>query len=202
MEGNDIHPTAIIHANAKLGRGNKIGRHVVIHDNVTIGNNNEIGDFSIIGGEPQHKSLPGKYGVVIGSSNKIREFFTIHSGIKRQTRIGNNNYIFTYAHMAHDACIGDFVTMCNNTQLSGHVVVCDYAVLSTSVCIEQFTVIGAFCFVGLGSAVSKNLPPFGKYIGNKRIGENSVGISRHAEKVTESYRSLEEHLFEELTQGQ
>ncbi len=202
VNGNVIHPTAEIHPNAKLGEGNRIGRHVIIHDGVEIGDNNTIGDFCSIGGAPQHRTFTGNSrGVKIGDNNQIRDFCQFHAGTLRRTKVGNGCYIMSYVHAAHDVEIGSHVTLCNKVQISGLCTIDDYATISTGVDIEQRTVIGQFAFVGLGHPVSKSLAPFGKYVGNKRIGENSIGIERWIKTLEPRAREDALFVFEHMVQA-
>lgn len=196
-----IHSTAIISPGAKIGKNFKAGpfsivdEDVVIGDNVEIGpkvhilngviigNNNYIGEGTLIGNAPQDlKYKGGRSFVKIGDNNVIREYVTIHKSNTegQSTIIGNNNFIMTMAHIAHDCVIGNNVIIVNYAGLSGHIHVDDFAFISGLTAIHQNVRIGAHSMVGGGIRVSKDVMPFVMVSEDpiKVFGLNIVGLKR------------------------
>ena len=201
MSLNNIHPTAIVDPNAKLGENVKIGAYSIIGPEVTIGNgtvveshvviegetiigeNNYIFSFASIGKDPQDLKFAGeKTRVVIGNNNKIREFVTIHRGttVKYETRIGNNTLVMAYVHIAHDCIIGDNCVLANAATFAGHVEVEDYAVVGGLTAVHQFTRVGRHAMIGGCSAVNQDVVPYMLSEGNKAraVYINIVGLQR------------------------
>lgn len=198
----NIHPTAIVHPGAKLaedvtvgpyaiiednvtiGKGTKIGAHAVIKSFVDIGEYNEIYQFTSIGEVPQDYKFGGEETkLIIGDRNKIREFATLNRGTVGGggvTRIGNDCFILSYAHIAHDCIVEDNVLIVNCVQMGGHVHIGYHAVIGGLAAIHQFVRIGAHSMIGGGSAVSQDVPPFTNVAGNHAIlhGLNLVGLKR------------------------
>jgi len=197
-----IHPSAVVHAGARLGPGVSIGpcaivgehvelgpgtwvaSHVVIDGRTRIGARNRIYPFASIGGPPQDMKYGGEdTAVEIGDGNTIREYVTINRGTAQDvgvTRVGNDNWIMAYVHFAHDCQIGHHTIFANACQLAGHVEVGDWAVLGATTLVHQFVHIGAHSFTGMGTYLAQDLPPFVKAAGNmaKPYGINSKGLLR------------------------
>lgn len=197
-----IHPTAVVDSSAKIGEDVSIGAYTVIHADVVIGNNNwigphvvisgptEIGDnnkiyqFSSIGEAPQDKKYAGeKTRLILGDGNTIREFVTLNRGTVDglgETRIGNDNLLMAYSHVAHDCVVGSHTIFANAASLAGHVVVGDYTTLGGFTSVHQFTQIGTQAFCGLGSVITQDIPPFSTAAGNraKAFGINKEGLKR------------------------
>lgn len=197
-----IHPTAYVDKKAELAENVEIGPNVYvgpfvfiddgtvvkansyIETHTRIGKNNQIGPFAVIGTPPQHLSYKGEEThVEIGDNNLIREFVTIHRGTTLDegiTRIGNNNLLMSYVHIAHDCKVGNLVIMSNNATLGGHVIVYDRVVMGGFSAVHQFCRIGSFAFVSGMSGVVKDVPPFVKVFGvpAKIQGLNIVGLKR------------------------
>jgi len=211
-----IHPTAIVHPGARLassvtvgaysiigehvevGENTAIGPHVVIEGHTRIGRENRIASFSVIGGSPQDKKYGGEpTGLEIGDRNTIRECCTFSTGTVQDagvTRVGNDNWIMAYCHVAHDCQVGDFTIFANNSQLAGHVLVQDYAVLGGFTGVHQFVRIGAHSMTGGGTILRQDLPPYVTAVGNptKTFGVNSEGLRRRGfseEKINEITRA-------------
>jgi UDP-N-acetylglucosamine acyltransferase len=198
-----IHKTAIVHKKAKIGKGVSIGPYTIVGENVEIGDDCFIGPHvfldgwtkigkncrilaqSSIGTPPQYLEYKGeKTKVIIGKNNIIREFVTINRGTKKGggiTRIGNNNFIMAYVHIAHDCRIGNWVTLANVATLAGHVTVEDCAVIGGIIPIHQFVRIGTHAMVGGGSRVPKDVVPYTLSAGNplRVSGINTIGLKRH-----------------------
>jgi len=198
----NIHETAIVDANADLaddvkvgpysvigphvtiGEGTRILPHVVITGTVSIGKNNTVHPGSVIGGDPQDLKYQGEDSrVEIGDNNTIREYVTVNKGTEFGgwvTRIGSNNLIMAYVHIAHDCIIGDNVILANATTMGGHVTIESNAVISGLVGIHHFVTIGERAFVGGASKVVTDLPPYMMADGHplKVRNINQVGLER------------------------
>lgn len=198
-----IHPTAIVHPGANLDfsvevgafsvigdgvnidAGTKIGTHCNISGPCDIGRDNVIFQFASIGEAPQDLSYDGEpTRLVLGDRNTIREFVTLNRGTEKgggETRIGNDNLIMAYCHVAHDCVVGNKTVFSNAASLAGHVVVGDHAILGGFTGVHQFVHIGEFAFTGFHSAVSQDVPPFCLASGNLASvrGINRIGLKRH-----------------------
>ncbi len=179
-----IAPYAVIGPHVKLGAGTSIGPHCVIEGRTTIGRDNRIFQFASIGAANQDKKYQGEpTELVIGDRNTIREFVTLHVGTvqdKAVTRIGDDNWIMAYTHIAHDCVVGDNVTMANNTTLAGHVEIGDWVTVGGLCGIHQRVKVGAHAMLGFQSAISQDVPPFLLVDGNplKVVGVNVTGLKR------------------------
>lgn len=197
-----IHPTAVVHPNARIaegveigpytvigeqvsiGKDTKIASHVLIEGWTTIGERNKIFSFSSIGTPPQDIGYKNEESyLVIGNDNVIRECATIHRAtIKedRKTEIGDKNFLMAYSHVAHDCKLGNNIIMANSVALGGHIVIGDNAILGGIVAVHQFVRIGAYSIIGGQSAVSQDIPPYVSAAGNraKLYGLNLVGLKR------------------------
>jgi UDP-N-acetylglucosamine acyltransferase len=175
---NKIHPTAIIGADVKMGFGNEIGAYVVITGKVSIGNNNKFESFCVIGSEPEHKGYFGKRnsGTIIGSNNIFREYVTINAGCETPTIVSNDVIMLRGSHCGHDALIDTNCTISCNVLIGGHSYIGKEANLGLGAILHQFSKIGCFAMVGMGTIVTKKsiINPFGTYVGNpaKYIKEN------------------------------
>lgn len=184
---NIIHPTAVIGPNVKMGKGNYVGPYCVISGRVEIGDDNKFLSHVSIGAPPQHRafvvtpeSIEDKGTVRIGSRNIFHEFVTIHQPWHDLTSLGSDCFLMAYAHVPHDAVIEDSVTIANSVQIGGHSRLMKGCTIGLSACIHQFTVIGSYAMVGMGSVVGKNIIPFNTFAGSgpKRLGVNEVGLKR------------------------
>ncbi|MEJ7807595.1 MAG: acyl-ACP--UDP-N-acetylglucosamine O-acyltransferase, partial [Telluria sp.] len=197
-----IHPTAIIDPQAQLdssvevgafsivgphvsiGAGTVVGPHVVIEGHTTIGKENKFFQFSSIGAAPQDKKWNGEpTRLEVGDRNTVREFCTFNTGTaqdKGVTRLGNDNWISAYVHLAHDCQVGSNTIFSNNAQLAGHVEVGDWVILSGYAGVHQFCKIGAHAFVGMYTSLTQDVPPFVLVSGNPAgaRGVNIEGIKR------------------------
>lgn len=183
-EGVSVGPFSVIGPGVKIGRGTWIGPHAVIRGETVIGEENRIFQFASVGEDPQDKKYAGEATrLEIGDRNVIREFTTINRGTAQDavaTRIGNDNLLMAYTHVAHDCQLGDHVIMANAASLGGHVVVGDWAILGGFTMAHQFTHIGAHSFCAMGSVINKDIPPYITVSGHpaRPYGINSEGLRR------------------------
>jgi UDP-N-acetylglucosamine acyltransferase len=183
-EGVQVGPFAVIGPGVTIGKGTTIGSHAVIKGPTTIGMDNRIYQFASIGEEPQDKKYAGEETrLEIGDRNVIREFTTLNRGTVQDsgaTRIGNDNLLMAYTHVAHDCQIGNHSILANAASLGGHVHVGDWAILGGFSIAHQFCRIGAHSFSGMGSVISKDIPPYVTVGGHpaKPHGINAEGLRR------------------------
>ena len=184
-EDTVIKAYAIIGADVEIGAGTIIESHTVIQGPTKIGKNNHIYSFASIGGDPQDISYEAgqESNLIIGDDNIIREFCTINRGTEKErslTRIGSNNMLMAYVHIAHDCQLGDHIIMANNASLSGHVKVQDWAVLGGFTLVKQFCRIGAHTYMGMGCHINKDIPPYMIATGTPAVvrAVNTRGVER------------------------
>ena len=183
-ESVTVGPYTVIGPHVKVGAGSSIGAHCVLEGHTTIGCNNRIFQFNSLGAIPQDKKYAGEpCELVIGNRNTIREFCTFNIGSPGDlgvTRIGDDNWIMAYTHIAHDCRIADHTTLANNTTLGGHVQLGPWVTVGGLTGIHQFVKVGAHAMVGFASAVSQDVPPFMLVDGNPLAvrGVNSIGLRR------------------------
>lgn len=180
----EIGPFSVIGPNVKLGAGTKIGSHCVIEGYTTIGKENSFAHYAAIGGPPQDMKYRGEpTQLIIGDRNTVREFTTIHTGTTQDegiTRIGNDNWIMAYVHIAHDCQIGNHTIFSSNAQIAGHVQVQDWAIMGGMSGVHQFVRIGQHAMLGGASALVQDIPPFVIAAGDKASphGINVEGLKR------------------------
>ncbi|MBC5766661.1 acyl-ACP--UDP-N-acetylglucosamine O-acyltransferase [Ramlibacter albus] len=168
--GAQLHETAVVEAYAivrahvKVGARTWIGPHAVVEGHTTIGEDNRIFQFASVGAVNQDKKYKGEpCELVIGDRNTIREFTTLNIGTVQGggvTKIGSDNWLMAYTHIAHDCVLGNNITFANNAQLAGHVVVEDWVILGGFTNVHQFCHIGAHGMTALGTVLLANQPPF------------------------------------------
>lgn len=186
-----VGPYAIIDKGVQIDDGCEIGPHVVIRGNTRIGRDSRIFQFSSIGEAPQDKKYAGEETwLEIGARNVIRESCTINRGTAQDkgiTRIGDDNWIMAYVHIAHDCVVGNNTILANNTSLAGHVSVGNFAILGGFTLVHQFCHIGAHSFSAMGTAISKDVLPFVMVSGNvaKVYGLNTEGLKRRGFSAAE-----------------
>lgn len=175
---------SIIGPHVEIGAGCRIGPHVVITGHTRIGANNRIYQFASLGEVPQDKKYNGEpTRLEIGDNNTIREFCTLNCGTVQDagvTRLGNDNWIMAYVHLAHDCQVGNHTILANNAQLAGHVTVGDHAILGGFTGVHQFCRIGAHAITGGSSLILKDVPPYVMCSGNpaQPYGINVEGLKR------------------------
>jgi UDP-N-acetylglucosamine acyltransferase len=178
-----VGPFAIVGPNVLVAAGCQIGPRVTLQRNVRLAEEVVIGDGSILGGDPQDLKYRGEETwVEIGAGTIIREYSTINRATSAtlKTTVGARCFIMSYVHLAHDCHVGDDVVIANATQCAGHVTIQDHAVLSGLNAVHQFVTIGSYAFVGGGSRVNQDIPPYVKAVGNpmELYGLNTIGLQR------------------------
>ncbi len=180
----EIGPYSVIGDDVEIGRGCKIESHVVINGPTRIGENNHIYQFASIGDDPQDKKYKNELTrLEIGDRNTIREYCTISRGTVQDqgvTRLGDQNWIMAYVHIAHDCQIGNQTIMANNATLAGHVHVGDWAILGGFAGVHQFVHVGAHSFLGMYAGVNQDVPAYVMVFGlpGAPAGINSEGLKR------------------------
>lgn len=197
-----IGPYCVIGPEVIIGAGTEIGPHVCIQGRTRIGADNRIHAFCSLGGIPQDKKYAGESTELqIGDRNTIREYCTLNLGTVQDagvTRLGNDNWIMAYVHLAHDCQVGNHTVLANNTQLAGHVHVGDWAILGGFTGVHQFVRIGEHVMTGISSVVTQDVPPFVLLGGSPAVphGINAEGLRRRgfdAARIAvlrEAYRKL------------
>ena len=159
-----VGPYAVIGPHVRIDAGTKVGPHCVIEGRTTIGRDNTFYQFGSIGAMPQDMSHKGELTELrIGDRNTIREFCTLNTGTYKEegvTRIGSDNWIMAYVHIAHDVRVGDRVVMANSVTLAGHVHIGDWAFIGGLSGVHQFVHIGAHAMIGFQGHVAQDVPPF------------------------------------------
>jgi UDP-N-acetylglucosamine acyltransferase len=221
MAAASIHPTALVDPSARIGAnveigaysivgadveigdGSRIGPHCTIEGPARIGRDNRFHGHAAIGGDPQDKKYAGeRTELAIGDRNVIREFATINRGTGQgggATRIGDDNWMLAYVHVAHDCQVGNGCVFSNNATLAGHVEVGDFVILGGFAGVHQFCRIGAHAFIGMGAFVNGDVPPFmmvaQEGYGRPR-GVNAEGLKRRGfdagriSAIKRAYRAL------------
>ena len=194
---------SVIGAEVEIGEGTVIGPHVVIEGPTRIGRENRISQFASIGGAAQDKKFSGeRTELVIGDRNLIREFVTINRGTGEGggiTRVGDDNWLLAYVHIAHDCQVGNRVVFSNYSALAGHVEIGDWVIVSGYAGVHQFCKVGAHAFIGMGCLVGSDVPPF-VMMANEQQGRprgiNSEGLKRRGfdapriSAIKRAYRTL------------
>ncbi|MFQ6021160.1 MAG: acyl-ACP--UDP-N-acetylglucosamine O-acyltransferase [Acidiferrobacterales bacterium] len=184
--GKDVHigPFSIIGPGVEIDDNTWIGPHVVIKGSTRVGRDNRIYQFCSIGEAPQHvdyRDQPTR--LEIGDRNTIREYCTLNRGTAEGhgvTRMGNDNFLMAYAHIAHDCVVSDHTIFANCASVAGHVAVGNYAFLGGFTAVHQFCRLGAHCMTALGTIVFKDVPPYILVAGNTAVphGINVRGLKR------------------------
>ena len=215
----EIHPTAIVNPDSQISENVQIGPYTVIEEDVIIGEGTVISSGALIaagtrigkkcrvfhgavlGSIPQDLKFSGeKTTLEIGDNTIIREFATLNRGTieNRKTVVGNDCLLMAYSHIAHDCVLGNHIVVANSVNMAGHVIIDDYAGIGGICPIHQFVRIGKHCFIGGGSQVGKDVPPYVlamgipfRYAGLNRIGLTRRGFSEKTqETIKKAYRII------------
>lgn len=179
-----VGPYSIVRSHVRIGPGTTVGAHCVIEGHTTIGRDNKIFQFCSIGAVPQDKKYRDEPTELrIGDRNTIREFCTFNIGTAQDggvTRVGDDNWVMAYVHIAHDCQVGSQTILANNATLAGHVRLGDWVIVGGLTGIHQFVQVGAHAMIGFASAVSQDVPPFMMVDGNPLAvrGFNAEGLRR------------------------
>lgn len=200
--GVSVGPFSIIEAGVEVGDETEIGSHVIVRSNTTIGKRNRFFQYCSVGEEPQYAGYAGEdTRLIIGDNNVFREFCTINRGTPEhlgETRIGDDNFLMAYVHVAHDCDIENNTIFANCASLAGHVSVGQYAILGGFTLIHQFCRVGAHSITGIGSVCLQDVPPFVVAAGNtaRPHGINTKGLRRRGftdqtiAELRRAYRTL------------
>jgi len=179
-----IGPFSVIGPGVVIGGGTWIGPHVVINGPTRIGKDNKIFQFASLGDAPQDKKYKGEpTRLEIGDRNVIRESATVNRGTAQGagvTRIGDDNLLMAYSHVAHDCQLGNQIVLSNVATLGGHVEIGDFAIMGGLSAVHQFTKVGAYCFIANNAAVTRDVPPYVMAVGQpaEPHSVNAVGLKR------------------------
>jgi UDP-N-acetylglucosamine acyltransferase len=198
----EIGPYSIVGPQVSIGEGSWVGAHVVLDGHLRIGRSNRIFHFASLGAPPQDKKYAGEPTTVeIGDGNTIREYVTINRGTAQDvgaTRLGDDNWLMAYVHLAHDCQVGSHTIFANCTQLAGHVTIEDWVILGGFTGVHQHVRVGAHSFTGIGTHLTQDLPPYVTAAGEegKPFGLNSNGLKRRGfsaeaiNAIKRAYRTL------------
>jgi len=181
----EIGPFCIIGEDVEISKGTKLLSHVVIKGPTSIGVNNIFYQFSTIGEDTPDKKFKGeKTKLEIGDKNIFREGVTVHRGTiqdKGITKIGSDNLLMAYSHIAHDCCVGDGNVFANNAGIAGHVIVGNNITIGALTTVHQFCKLGDFSFVGMNTSINMDVPAFVKVAADpaRVIGLNTIGMTRN-----------------------
>lgn len=215
-----IHPTAIVDSDAKIGAGVSVGPWALIGPGVTIGDGTMVGprvlierdtivgedcaiaNGAVLGTDPQDLKYQGEHATLeIGDRTVIREFATLNRGTAASGRtvVGSDCLLMAYTHVAHDCEVGNHVILANSVNMAGHVLVEDWVIVGGVTPVHQFVRIGAHAFVGGGSRVPQDVPPYCRAAGNppRLFGLNTVGLERRglSDDVRKALKSAYRILF-------
>lgn len=184
-EGVELGPYAIVGAHAYIGAGTTLAAHAVVEAYTTIGRDCRIFSGAVVGGIPQDLKFSGAVSYcVVGDRNTIREHVTVNraTGEGDTTRIGHDNLLMAYVHVAHDCTVGDGCVLANGVTLAGHVALEDHVVIGGMTGLHQFIKVGEMAMVGAMSRLAQDVPPYMLTEGNppRVYGTNAVGLRRHA----------------------
>jgi UDP-N-acetylglucosamine acyltransferase len=180
----EVGPFTVIGPGVEIGAGTWIGPHAVINGPTRIGKDNKIFQFASLGDAPQDKKYKGEpTRLEIGDRNVFRESCTVNRGTTHDqgvTRIGDDNLLMAYSHVAHDCQLGSKIVMSNVATLGGHVEIGDWVILGGLSAVHQFTKVGAHCFIANNAAVTRDVPPYVLAVGQpaQPHSVNSEGLKR------------------------
>ena len=199
-EGVTVGPYAVVEPGVRIGRGTRLGAGSYVCTGTTVGCENVIHMYAVIGNEPQDWHYDGAETFVeIGDRNVVREFVTIHRGSKAgsATRIGSGNSLMATSHVGHNCVIGNGVTIANGALLAGHVEIGSGAFISGNALMHQFVRIGRLAMIAGGARVARDVPPFClmegecRLRGLNRVGMRRSGLSKEAmSEIGRAYRAM------------
>ncbi|MGE0044798.1 MAG: acyl-ACP--UDP-N-acetylglucosamine O-acyltransferase [Hyphomonadaceae bacterium] len=180
----EVGPWCMVGPNVKIGARTKLIGHVFIEKNTALGEDNTIYPYAVVGGPPQDISYKGEEtNLEIGNRNTIREHATLHRGTVRGrgvTRIGDDCFLMSQSHVAHDSIVGNGVILAQGATLGGHVQMGDYVFMGGLAAVHQYTRVGRYSFIGGLSAVVSDVIPYGSALGvHAHLGGlNVIGLKR------------------------
>ena len=183
-EGVEVGPYAVVGPGVRIGANTTVGPRVLIERDTLVGRDCRIANGAVLGTDPQDFKYDGAHTVLeVGDRTTIREFATLNRGTAAtgRTTVGSDCYLMAYSHIAHDCVLGNHVVIANATHMAGHVTIEDWVMVSGLVVIHQFVRIGAHAFVGGGTRIPQDVPPYCSAVGNpspRLYGLNRVGLER------------------------
>ena len=203
-EGVTVGPWAFVGPRVRIGDGTDIGPRVTIEKDTTVGEDCRLGNGAVLGTDPQDLKYGGEHSTLeVGDRTVVREFATLNRGTAASGRtvVGSDCLLMAYAHVAHDCVIGNHVVLANSVNMGGHVVIEDWAIVGGLTPIHQFVRIGAHAFVGGGSRVPQDVPPYCRAAGNppRLYGLNTVGLERRG--LSDEVRRALKQAYRLLFQG-
>lgn len=182
-EGVVIGPWAMVGPRVQVGDGTEIGPRVLVERDTVLGEDCRLANGAVLGTDPQDLKYQGEDAILqVGDRTVIREFATLNRGTSAsgRTAVGSDCLLMAYTHVAHDCEIGNHVILANSVNMAGHVLIEDWVIVGGVTPIHQFVRIGAHAFVGGGSRIPQDVPPYCRVAGNppKLFGLNSVGLER------------------------
>lgn len=184
MEGNDIHPTAILEGDVRLGVANQIGPYCVLRGPLVLGDRNRIGPYVAIGGRAdeiwQREHDDHTKRIDIGSDCVLREHVTVHKPCYGEvTAIGDRVYLMHGAYVAHDARLADGAILAQNTAIGGVSQVLEGGYVAMGAILHQLTLLGHYGIVGAAAAAVRNVRPFTRFIPGQPVTVNDYAITRY-----------------------
>ncbi|HSH74056.1 MAG TPA: acyl-ACP--UDP-N-acetylglucosamine O-acyltransferase [Longimicrobiales bacterium] len=203
-QGVTIGPWAIIGPRVRVGDGTNVGPRVLIERDTTVGEDCRLANGAVLGTDPQDLKYRGERSTLeVGDRTVVREFATLNRGTAASGRtiVGTDCLLMAYSHVAHDCELGNHVVIANSVNMAGHVTIEDWATVGGLTPIHQFVRIGAHAFVGGGSRVPQDVPPYCRVAGNppKLYGLNVVGLERRG--LSEETRRALKRAYRMLFQG-
>lgn len=201
-QGVSVGPWSLIGPGVRIGDGVAIGPRVLIERDTDVGEDCRIANGAVLGTEPQDLKYKGEETTLeVGARSVIREFATLNRGTSAsgKTVIGSDCLLMAYTHVAHDCELGNHVILSNAVNMGGHVLIEDWVTVGGLTPIHQFVRIGAHAFVGGGSRIPQDVPPYCRAAGNppKLYGLNTVGLERRgfSENVRKALKKVYRTLF-------
>jgi UDP-N-acetylglucosamine acyltransferase len=182
-EGVEVGPWALVGPGVRVGDGTVVGPRVLIERDTVVGEDCRLANGAVLGTDPQDLKYQGERSMLeVGDRTVVREFATLNRGTAASGRtvVGSDCLVMAYAHVAHDCELGNHVVLANSVNMAGHVTIEDWAIVGGVTPIHQHVRIGAHAFVGGGSRIPQDIPPYCRAAGNppKLYGLNSVGLER------------------------